>query len=43
MVNVGKNFDNMQEITEIYTPNDEYENFLTAHIETDTKKTKSQM
>ena len=33
MVTVRNKFDSLQEISETYTPNDEYENFITAHVE----------
>ena len=34
MVTVKNKFDTRQETSERHTPNDEYENFLTAHVET---------
>ena len=33
MVTVRNKFDTLQEICETHTLNDEYENFITAHIE----------
>ena len=33
MVSVRSNFDHLQETTERHTPNDEYENFVSAHRE----------
>ena len=33
MLIVGNKFDTLQEISETYTLNDEYENFVTAHME----------
>ena len=32
MVTVRNKFDTLQEISETYTPNDEYENFVSAHM-----------
>ena len=37
MVTVRNKFDTLQETSERYTPNDEYENFVTAHIDTAAK------
>ena len=33
MLTVRNEFDILQDISEIHTPNDEYENFVTAHME----------
>ena len=37
MVTVRNKFDTLQEISAKYTPNDKYENFVTAHIVARTK------
>ena len=37
MVTVRNKFDTLQEISEKHTLNDEYENFITAHMETAAK------
>ena len=37
MLVLGNKFDALQEKTEIYTPNDDYENFINAHLEAATK------
>ena len=33
MITVRNKFDTLQEISERHAPNDEYENFVTAHLE----------